>query len=160
MENVENKLKVIDLNVIFQKIVENKKLYYRILPAVFIISCIYILGVPRTYTTDAKLAPELDNSLSGGTLSSIAASFGFDLDNMQTSDAISPLLYPDLMEDNGFVTSLFNIQVVSQDGEINTNYHDYLAKYQKKTIWFVPFIWIKNLFSEKSSGQSREFNPY
>ena len=151
MENVENKLKVVDLTVIFRKIIENKKLYYRILPAVFIVSCIYILGVPRTYSTDAKLAPEMDNSLSGGTLGSIAASFGFDLNNMQTTDAISPLLYPDLMEDNGFVTSLFDIKVISQDGEINTNYYDYLANYQKKTIWFIPFNWIKQLFTEKST---------
>ena len=160
MENVENKLKVVDLTVIFRKIIENKKLYYRILPAVFIVSCIYILGVPRTYSTDAKLAPEMDNSLSGGTLGSIAASFGFDLNNMQTTDAISPLLYPDLMEDNGFVTSLFDIKVISQDGEINTNYYDYLANYQKKTIWFIPFNWIKQLFTEKSTGQRGEFNPY
>lgn len=157
---MENKHKVIDLNIIFREIVKNKKLYYRVLPVVFVISCAYILGVPRTYSTDAKLAPEMESSLSGGTLGSIAASFGFDLDNVQTSDAISPLLYPDLMDDNGFVTSLFDIRVVSQDGDIDTNYHDYLEKYQEKTIWFIPFYWIKNLLPQKTTSQKGEFDPY
>lgn len=159
-KETKNEQKVIDLNIIFKKIIENKRLYYKVLPAVFILSCIYILGVPRTYDTGAKLAPEVDNSLTGGTLSSIASSFGFDLNDMQTTDAISPLLYPDLMEDNGFVTSLFNIAVTSQDGEIHTSYYEYLRKHQKSTIWLIPFYWIKKQFSTPSTNTSKEFNPY
>lgn len=160
MENTENKPKVIDLNIIFRKIVENKRLYYKVLPIVLIVSCVYILGVPRTYDADAKLVPELEgSSLAGGSLSSIASSFGFDIADMQTSDAITPLLYPDLLEDNGFATSLFNIRVKSQDGEIDTNYYDYLKNYQQKTIWFIPFEWLKKLIPSKQGGSS-EFNPY
>lgn len=159
-EKPRNDLKVINLNIIFKKVLENKRLYYKILPIVFILSCIYILGVPRTYNTEAKLAPELENSLTGGTISSIASSFGFDFNDMQSSDAISPLLYPNLMEDNGFVTSLFNIKVTSQNGDICTNYHNYLLKYQKSNIWLMPFNWIKKQFSSKSSDAETEFNPY
>ena len=142
----ENKIKnpeVIDLRVVFRKIWDNRKLFYKVLPIVFVLSCIYILGVPRTYDTKATLAPEMENALSNGTLGSLAASFGFDLGEMQTSDAITPLLYPELMEDNGFVTSLFNIQVKSLDGEINTTYCDYLRTKQKQTIWFIPFSMLK-----------------
>ena len=40
-------------------------------------------------------------------LGSIASSFGFDLGEMQSSDAINPLLYPDLMDDNAFVFCSF-----------------------------------------------------
>lgn len=35
----------------------------------------------------------MESSGAGGALGSIAASFGFDLSDMQTSDAITPLLY-------------------------------------------------------------------
>ena len=154
---------VIDLRLVSKKIWANKRLFYKTLPIAFILSCIYILGVPRTYDTKAMLAPEIDNSLSSGTLGSIAASFGFDLSDMQTSDAITPLLYPDLMEDNGFVTSFFNIKVRSIDGEINTTYYDYLKTKQKQTIWFIPFYWIKELFKEKDEIEgsvNSQFDPY
>lgn len=155
---------VIDLRLVSKKIWANKRLFYKTLPIAFILSCIYILGVPRTYDTKAMLAPEIDNSLSGGTLGSIAASFGLDLSDMQTSDAITPLLYPDLMEDNGFVTSFFNIKVKSIDGEINTTYYDYLKTKQKQTIWFIPFYWFKELFKDEDkkteeSGNGK-FDPY
>jgi uncharacterized protein involved in exopolysaccharide biosynthesis len=79
---------------------------------------------------------------------------------MESSDAISPLLYPDLLEDNGFATSMFNIRVKSSDGEIDTTYHDYLKSFQKKTWWSYPIDAIKNLFAEKSSGDGGKFDPY
>lgn len=160
MEENKKKAPVIDLSIIFKRIIENRRLYYKYLPIVFVVSCIYILGVPRTYDTEAKLVPELEsNSLAGGALSSIASSFGFDMADMQTTDAITPLLYPDLLEDNGFATSLFTIRVKSQDGEIDTNYYDYLKNHQQKTIWFIPFEWLKDLIPHKQGGSS-EFNPY
>ena len=94
MEETKKKPEVIDLRVIAKKIWSNKKLFYRVLPIVFILSCIYIFSKPRYYTSDVKLAPEMENSSSGGTLGSIAASFGFDISDIQTSDAITPMLYP------------------------------------------------------------------
>jgi uncharacterized protein involved in exopolysaccharide biosynthesis len=104
----------------------------------------------------------MENSMGGGTLGSIAASFGFDLSDMQTSDAITPLLYPDLMEDNKFVTNLFNIQVATKDGDIKDSYYNYLKKHQKKAWWMYPIGWIKKMFSEDDNGQGakEQFNPY
>ena len=162
MEENGKDLKVIDLRVIFKKMIANKRLYLKTLPIVFVVSCIYILGIPRTYTSETKLAPEIDNSLSGGTLGSIAASFGFDLSDMQTTDAITPLLYPDLMEDNGFVASLFKIQVESADGDIKCNYYEYLKSHQKPSIWSIPFLKLKELFKSNKSGAggAKEFDPY
>ena len=163
METNKKTAEAIDVRVIAKMIWARKKLFYKILPVVFVLSCIYILGVPRTYTSGVSLAPELGNSMSGtSTLGSIASAFGFDLDNMQTSDAITPLLYPDLMNDNGFVTALFDIQVQTLDGEIKTNYHDYLKQHQKQTIWTIPFSWLKSLIPTKDEGNGADatFNPY
>ena len=162
----ENKIKnpeVIDLRVVFRKIWDNRKLFYKVLPIVFVLSCIYIFSLPRYYTSDIKLAPEMENSGANGTLGSIAASFGFDLSEMQTTDAITPLLYPDLMEDNGFVAGLMNIQVKSQDGEINANYHDYLKKHQKTAWWNYPLNWLKSLLPKKAdTGGTSDgtYDPY
>lgn len=156
------KTEVIDLRIVLKKIWDRKYLFFKVLPIVFVLSCIYILSLPRYYRSDTRLAPEMENSGTGGTLSSIASSFGFNLGDIQTSDAITPLLYPDLLEDNGFIASLMEIRVVSQDGEINTTYHDYLRKHQKKVWWSYPINWLKNLFPKQKSqgGSSNGYDPY
>lgn len=161
-ENKTNNPEVIDLRVIFRKVWNNRRLFYKVLPIVFILSCIYIFSKPRYYTSEVKLAPETENITAGGALSSLASSFGLDLGNMQTSDAITPLLYPDLMEDNGFVASLLSIKVTSADGEINTNYHDYIQSFQKKTWWDYPIAWIKKLLPKKTDlkGSQNSYDPY
>jgi capsule polysaccharide export protein KpsE/RkpR len=153
----------IDYRAVFREILKRKRLFYKILPITFLLSIIYILCIPRYYVTDTKMAPEIENSMAGGTLGSIASSFGFDLSDMETSDAITPMLYPDLMEDNGFVTGLFPIQVKSQDGSINTTYHDYLKKYQKEPWWTRVIYSIISLLPKKDEGgkgKQGEADPY
>ncbi len=156
----KNEQNVIELHQLIKKIWEGRRLFYKVLPITFILSCIYIISIPRTYSTEVKMAPETDNT--GGGIGSIASSFGFSIGNIQTTDAINPMLYPDLMEDNGFVYSLMNIHVVSQDGEINTNYYRYLKEHQKKTWWSYPIAWLKDLLPkpEDKGGSKGAYDPY
>ena len=161
MEENKKQPEVIDLRLVIKKIWANKRLFYKTLPITFVLSCIYIFSLPRYYTSEVKLAPEMENNMGGGTLGSLAASFGFDLSEMQTSDAITPLLYPDLMEDNGFVTGMFGIRVKDAEGEINTTYYDYLKNHQKGAWFNYPIQWIKSLFPKgESKGGDGVFNPY
>ena len=154
----------VDYAVLFRKVWNKKRLFiYKVWPITFVLSCTYILGVPRYYTSVARLAPELGGTGMEGSIASVASSLGFDLSGMQTTDAISPLLYPDLMEDDGFVTGLFNIKVESEDGDINTTYHDYLVKHQKQSLWSYPMSWLSDLLkSKKNYGGKGDgtFNPY
>ena len=158
----KKELEVIDLRVVFKKIWARRKLFYKVLPITFVLSCAFILCIPRYYTSSLSLAPEIAGSSGlGGTLGSLASSFGVDLGTMETTDAINPLLYPDLMEDNGFVVGLFDIRVKSQDGEIDCTYYDYLAKHQKKAFWSYGISWVKNLFKSKEKKKnSGHINPY
>lgn len=156
---------VIDLRLIFHKIMEKKKVFFITLPIAFVLSCAIILCVPRYYTSNTMLAPEMESSMGGGTLGSIASSFGIDLSQAQGTDAISPLLYPDLMSDNAFVTNLFPVKVVSEDGEINTTYYDYLKKYQKRTWWAKAIGGIKKILTpkedkKKTGNNNGQFDPY
>lgn len=149
MEEKKEK-EIIDLRVIFSKIWAKKKIYYIVLPIVFILSCAYIFCIPRTYTSSLSLAPELNNSSNlGGTIGSLASSFGIDLGSMETTDAINPMLYPDLMEDNGFVTGLFNIKVATADGNVKCNYFDYLTKHQEYPFWAKGISSLKKLFAKE-----------
>lgn len=159
-ENKISNVKIIELQPIVKKLWRHRRLFYKVLPIVFVVSCIYIFSLPRFYTTDAKLAPELGGSMGGGSLGSIASAFGFDFGDMQTSDAITPLLYPDLMEDNAFVTQLFPIKVVNKDGDIKATYFEYLKKYQKRPWWGGFTSWFFNLFKSNEKGDSTTFDPY
>ena len=154
---------VINLGEIAIKIWANKRLFYKPLAIVFVLSCIYIFSQPRFYSTEAKLAPEMANNMAAGTLGSIASAFGFDFGDMQTTDAITPLLYPDLMEDNAFVAKLFDINVENQDEDIKTTYYDYLKNHQKRPWWGAPIGWFTNLFKfedDVKDGANTTFNPY
>ena len=163
MEN-NKELEVIDLRVIFKKIWSERKLFYKVLPITFVLSCAYILCIPRTYTSSLSLAPEMSNSSGmGGTLGSLASSFGIDLGSLETTDAINPMLYPDLMDDNGFVADMFTINVATADGETKCNYYDYLSKHQKRPFWQYGIGWIKSLLpkdEEVTSMKGGRFNPY
>lgn len=160
----KKELEVIDLRVVFNKIWTRRKLFYKVLPITFVLSCAYILCIPRTYTSSLSLAPEIGNSSGmAGTLGSLASTFGIDLGSMETTDAINPMLYPDLMEDNGFVVGLFDIQVKSMDGEIHCSYFDYLTKYQKRPFWKYIIGWVKSLLpkdEDRRGGSGAQFNPY
>ncbi len=134
MNNEQNKEDVIDLREVWASITKRKKWFFIALPIALVLSSLVIFSVPRTYSTSTTMAPEIENPVSsGGALSSIAASFGFDMSNVQSTDAISPMLYPDLMEDNGFVTSLFNIHVSTADKAVDTTYYAYMCHYQKQS---------------------------
>jgi hypothetical protein len=162
-ENAEQK--GIDLQHIVEKLWKQKMLYAKVLPVVFVVSCLYIICIPRTYSSDIKLAPEMDNSMGGGTLGDIASSLGFNLSDMQTSDAITPLLYPDLMDDNKFVSDILDFQVGSLDGTIKCSYGDYLKEHQKKPWWGDVIDWVKSFLPKgeeedpiKASGLEK--SPY
>lgn len=160
-EQKSEQLKTIDVHAIAKTLWTNKRLFYKTLPIAFVIACIYILGLPRYYKSEAKLAPEVEAPITGGALSSIVSSFGFGMGDLKTGDAITPLLYPDLMNDNGFVASMFNFQVESLDGKIKTSFYEYMEKYQKASIWMMPIIWIKNLLSPIKKGEGKgEYDPY
>ncbi len=153
---------VIDLRKIVIKIWRRKKLFFKVLPIVFIISCVYIVVIPRYYKCSVMLAPEVENPVSGGSLSSLASSFGINLNSATSADAISPTLYPDLMASTDFIVSLFPVTVTTEEGDLTVNYCDYIMKHQKKSIWGIPFAWVKSLFQEKSepfSGTDK-INPF
>ena len=135
-EEKKNSIPTIDIGLLVKRLYARRRLFFiKVWPITFVLSCFYILCIPRYYTSEAKLAPEIGGANGGGMLGSLASSFGFNLGDMETSDAINPMLYPDLMEDNGFVTAMFPIRVKSSDGEIDTDYYTYLTSYQKAPWW-------------------------
>ena len=135
-----------------------KKSYVQILVATFVLSCVIILPQPRYYTCEVKLAPEWGTDVPTGGIGSLAASFGFDLSSMQSSDAIYPMLYPELFESPEFLVPLFDVKVNSIDGSIQTTYHDYLKLHQKYSPLTYPYRKTVASVKKMFEGQSARNN--
>lgn len=124
----------------------------------------------KEYTSEIMVAPESSNSsMMGGGLGSLAAMAGFDLGGIQGDDAIYPLLYPDIVQSLPFLSALFDVNVKSADGEIDTTYFYYVDKLQKRNwvgyVKAAPKKFIKaliELFSSKKNddGNPAVFDPY
>ncbi len=154
----------IDYKAVFNEIWKHRKLYIYILPATAIITSLYIICIPREYVTETKVAPETGSSSQNSIIGSIASSFDMDLSNIESSDAITPMIYPELLEDNRFISELFNIKLKSSDGKIETNLYNYTKKYQKYPWWTICSAWIRMKITPKKNdsnmGKSKKYDPY
>jgi hypothetical protein len=144
----------IDFNALFSAIWKHKLLYIIVLPLSLILGAIYAKSLPQYYTCQVALAPELGGATSTGSLSSLASSLGYRVGgNKGDADAITPTLYPDLMNSVDFKTSLFNVKVHRKDSSKIMSYYDYLLYYQKSPWW-------SHLFSKKDSVFHEKVNPF
>ena len=133
----------IDLGLIAKTLYEKRKKFFIMCFIVAALSILWIIPQPRYYNCSVSLAPEANGEDLGGGLASMASSFGINIGG-NGSDAIYPLLYPDLLGSNKFIVSLFDIKVKTDDGTVNTDYYTYLTKHQKKNWLTQPFKKAKN----------------
>lgn len=145
--NPVNNTKVVNLAAIIRQIRKNWWMLLLNCSIIGAISALLIVEEPRTYTSEVQIAPEAENQ-GGGALSSIASSFGLDLGNMATTDAIRPELYPDLVNSTDFILEVFKIPVKTMDGNVYTDYSTYLRKYQKSSWWRRSLKEFTNKFKE------------
>lgn len=157
---------VIDFSQIWKTVCSKKKWYALGFAITFVLSSLYILDIPRYYQSQTTMAPESESAqASGGMLNSLASSFGVSLSQAQSDDAIQPLIYPDLMNDNGFVAQLFNIKIHTIDDSISTTYYNYLRYHQKnsslaklKESIMAPFR--NDDYKGPKQGKQQKFDPY
>lgn len=161
---IEQEESSIDFGAIFGALKRHKRLFYKVLPITFVLGCIFMLSIPNYYTCEVKLAPELSTSRSMNSLSAMAASFGLKMGTgaMGNTEALYPMIYPELMGGTDFKISLFDVPVHKKDSTRVMSYYDYLTKEQKKAWWSLvinaPFKLLASLFGTKDSVET--LNPF
>ena len=133
----------IDFDALWNSVVSRKKIYAKVMGIAFVLACVYGFSVPKNYTCEVMLAPEL--SLSGGrsSLTALAQSFGMNIGMKGSgSEALYPALYPDLMNSVDFKTSLFPVEISLEEEDDDDNiivrkmsYYDYLSNEQRSPWW-------------------------
>ena len=161
----------IDFAKIFQDLLKYKKLYYKVLPAAFLLAAIYAISLPNYYTCTVKLSPELSGNKSTSGLANLASSFGINLGTSGAgTEALFPTLYPDLMSSVDFKASLFDVPVTiegnKEEGEKDRtmSYYHYLKDEQKSTWWSAAIggtmKFIVSLFKDKEEEKDIKVDPF
>lgn len=152
----------IDLMEYARKLWAARKLLLKVAGIAAIIGVVIALTTPKTYTVNATLAPE--SSKSGSSLSGIASMLGVGGLNMGSdADALSVMLYPDVVSSTPFIIDLLDTPVKSMNEEIpDTTLVGYLEEYQSSslfgTILSLPFKAIGAITSLFSSDDKEEGN--
>jgi len=158
----------IDLIELAGKIWKQRMLIIKICAAAVVLGLIVAFSLPKEYTTTVQLAPEsTENTSKMGNLGGLAAIAGINLNSVSGSDAISPDLYPDVVQSTPFMLELFPIEVKDIKGTFQTTVYEYIDEYQHTAWWgyilgapFRALGWIRDLFSDEPEENNGELNPF
>lgn len=146
----------IDLVELVQKLWKERKVLLKVTGISVFVGLIVAFSIPKEYITTVKLAPEVQDASKRSSLGGLAAMAGINLNTSMGADAISPDLYPDVVQSTPFLLDLFDVQVESKDKDIKTSLYIYMLNHQRSAWWgyivSAPFKLlgvIKNLFSDE-----------
>jgi len=149
----EKKHKEIDVVALILKVLKEWRLLLKFVSIAAVIGIIVAFSIPREYTSEVILAPELSSGGIGmsGNLSDLASSFGIDLGKKSSMDAIYPELYPDIFSSTDFLLTLFDVPVRLKDNSTGRTYLDHLLKDTKAPFWTYPKAWLIGLFKKSET---------
>jgi len=138
------KSREVDVLGIIKQVLKEKKTLFGFCVAFFIIGVVVAFNTQKYYTTTVLLAPESSN-MTGmeGKLGSMTSILGISLNGSAGSDAIYPMLYPDVFASTDFQLSLLNIPVSQQEETTSKPYYKHLVYDGKIAFWDYPKIWLK-----------------
>ena len=136
--NQRSETPTLELGKLWLAVKKKKRLYLKVCGLTFVVVWLLSLGYPDYYKCQVTLVPESSSGNgSMGSLLSLASSFGVNVGGSggKDADAITPMLYPDLMKSTDFVASLFDIKV-KRDSDLQAmTYYEYLRDHQEQPIW-------------------------
>ncbi|MDL2213072.1 chain-length determining protein [Bacteroides sp. OttesenSCG-928-D19] len=157
----------IDLIELVQKVWSERKLVFKWCGVAVVIGLVVAFSIPREYSTDVILAPELGGKASLAGMGALAAMAGINLGSSSGSDALSPELYPDIVSSTPFLIELFDVSVQDIEGEINTTLYNYIKEEQRSPWWSaviaVPFKvlgWGLSLFKDEEEEGDSALDPF
>ena len=145
----------IDLMDVLRKIISIRKTLYKAAGVGVIIGIIVYLSIPKQYTVNVTLSPEMGGSKSGNGLVGIAASFlGSGVSSGDSSDALNASLSSEIVSSTPFLLELLSIDIPAPDGNgnmvLDTYLDDQSSPWWNYVIGFPNMMvgGVKSLFSE------------
>lgn len=124
-----------------------------------VVGLVVAFSIPREYTTEVKLAPEINgNQKAGGSLGAMAAMVGLGGAGNTGNDAVNPTLYPDVVQSVPFLVGLFDVPVKEKKGDKTIPLREYMEEDQKAAWWSVvmglPFKFLGLLSSKEEEDEN------
>ena len=133
----------IDLLDIFRRIIAIRKKLYKAAIIGLLIGIIVGLSIPKRYTVNVILSPEMGNDKGNSGLTGLAASFlGGSAGIGSSVDALNVSLSSDIVSSTPFLLELLNMQVIVDKGETKT-LSDYLKT--ESSPWWSYIIGLPNM---------------
>lgn len=140
----------IDWMEIIHQIISIRKKLYKATGIGLILGIIIAFSIPKQYTVNVTLSPEMGNGKSSSGLAGLAASFLGGGVSMDSPDALNASLSPDIVTSTPFLLELLNAKVITQNKDLDSTFTVYLDK-QRLPWWGyifrLPKIAIKNIKS-------------
>lgn len=158
----------IDLIELAQKVWSNRRLVFKWCGIAVIVGLIIAFSIPREYATSVTLAPEASSKDINSNMGALAAMAGINVGGSTRKDALSPELYPDIVNSTPFLTGLFGIQVEDAGKNYKTTLYEYLAERQRSPWWSVVLSapiqvigWTVSLFKDNpQDSDDTVINPF
>ena len=145
----------IDLIGILRKIIGIRKTIYKAAGIGLVVGIIVAISIPKQYTVNVTLSPEMGGSKSGNGLVGIAASFlGSGVSSGDSSDALNASLSSEIVSSTPFLLELLSIDIPAPDGNgnmvLDTYLDDQSSPWWNYVIGFPNMLvgGVKSLFSE------------
>jgi uncharacterized protein involved in exopolysaccharide biosynthesis len=123
----------IDLIALVKSLWDGRKTIVRYTIIGAVIGLIIALVTPKEFTITTTIVPQTgDNKMSSlGGLSSLAAMAGFNLDNLNTNEALSPLMYPRIVQSLPFQLELLETKFNCPGIDEPVSLFQYYTEYKK-----------------------------
>lgn len=157
----------IDLIELAQALWKERKFLLKICGIAVLVGLVVAFSMPKEFTTTVKLAPETEDAtkkMSG--LGGLAAMAGINLGASAGADAISPDLYPDVVQSTPFLLELFPVEVKDKKGNFSGSLYEYMDEHQRTAWWGyivkLPFQALGAMMSAFSDEEisSDQLNPF
>lgn len=133
-----------------------------------VIGLVIAFSLPKEYGTTVKLAPETEDvSRKMSSLGGLAAMAGINLNSSAGADAISPDVYPDVVQSTPFLLEFFAVKVCRQEETDSLSLYDYMHDHQQMAWWnyifrapFKLMKTVRNIFSGSVETAGGVLDPF
>ena len=158
----------IDLIELAQKLWQGRRMIVRWCIAGALAGLVIGFSIPKEYTVTVKLAPEIQGGKTSlGGLGSLASMAGINMGNMNSADAVSPDLYPDIVQSVPFMTELFGVEVADAKDRKTMPLYDYVSEELRGPWWgavlaapFKALGWFAGLFRAEEPEDEGPTDPF
>jgi len=135
-EQNNNKAKVseIDILVLFKILWNSRKIILWGGLSGVVIGLLIAFTTPKQYKVVTTMLPQSEEGIKMGSLSSLAAIAGFDVDLSDNGSDISPVIFPQIMESETFLLNLMHTKYTFEELKAPTTLFDYYTKYAGRSL--------------------------